>query len=69
MFISNDHPELNSDMEFVQNKNNVNELDVQYRNNVIMYNADVLGYNYWIRFLPCRFIFQMFKIKKKEIIS
>ena len=69
MFIVNEHPELNSDAEFVTYKNNVNDADTQYRNNVIMYNADVLGYNYWIRFLPCRFIFKMFKVKRKEIIS
>ena len=69
MFASNEHPELSSNQEFVQNRKNVNELDTQYRNNVVMYNADVLGYNYWIRFLPCRFIFKMFKVKKKQIIS
>ena len=69
MFITNENQGLNQDPEFIAYRNNVNDADTQYRNNVIMYNADVLGYNYWIRFLPCRFIFKMFKVKRKEIIS
>ncbi len=69
MFLANKHPELNDNIDFVQAKNYVMESDLSYRNSVTMYNADVLGYNYWIRFLPCRFIFKMFRVKKKEIIS
>lgn len=69
MFIANQNPDLNSNPDFIQAKNNVLESDQIYRSNVVMYNADVLGYNYWIRFLPCRFVFKMFKVKKKQIIS
>ena len=69
MFISNKHPELNDIPEFVQSRNYIIESDNFYRNSVLMYNADVLGYNYWVRFLPCRFIFLMFHAKKKETIS
>lgn len=69
LFIANEKEDLNNSSEFALAKKNVLEADSLYRSNVIMYNADVLGYNYWIRFLPCRFIFKMFKAKKKEIIS
>lgn len=69
MFVANQNPELANDLEFIQAKNNVLDSDAIYRNNVTMYNADVLGYNYWIRFFPCRFVFKMFRVKKKEIIS
>ena len=69
LFVANDKEDLNNSSEFALAKKNVLEADSLYRSNVIMYNADVLGYNYWIRFLPCRFIFKMFKAKKKEIIS
>ena len=69
VFLVNQHPELLENPEFVQARNNVNDADLIYRSNVVMYNADVLGYNYWIRFLPCRFIFKLFRYKKKEIIS
>lgn len=69
MFIANQNPELANDLDFIQAKNNVLDSDAIYRNNVTMYNADVLGYNYWIRFFPCAFVFKMFKVKKKEIIS
>ena len=68
-FVASTHPELNGDDEFVQLKQNILDCDNLYRNTVLMYNADVLGYNYWIRFFPCRFIFLLFKVKQKEIIS
>ena len=68
-FIADQHPELNGDSEFKEAKQNIIESDTLYRNTVMMYNADVLGYNYWIRFLPCRFIFKLFRVKKKQIIS
>ena len=69
MFVANQHEDLLNDVEFIQAKNNILESDSIYRSNVTMYNADVLGYNYWIRFFPCAFVFKLFKVKKKEIIS
>lgn len=69
MFVANQNPDLNNSLDFIQAKNNVLESDNIYRSNVVMYNADVLGYNYWIRFLPCRFVFKIFRVKKKQIIS
>ena len=68
-YIASTHPELEGDEEYMQAKRNIVDCDTQYRNTVMMYNADVLGYNYWIRFLPCRFVFKMFKVKKKTPIS
>ena len=49
-------------------KNNIEEIDRNLRLNSITYNADVLGYNYWVRFLPCRFIFLLAKTKLKDTI-
>ncbi len=63
---SND--ELKDNEDFLEIKGSLDELSLNYRSCVIMYNADVLGYNYWIRFLPCRFIFLMFEVKKKDLI-
>ena len=68
-FISNRNKQLSDKADFQLAKSNVLELDAQYRNNVVMYNADVLGYNYWISFLPCRFIYKIFKVKKRKIIG
>ena len=67
LFLTSDNSELQNNIEFVQAKKNVNDSDIMYRNNVVMYNADVLGYNYWIRFLPVRFVYKIFKIKEKQI--
>ncbi len=69
LFIASQHPELGDDPDFMLVKQNLIDSDNHYRNTVTMYNADVLGYNYWIRFLPCRFVFKIFRVKKKEIIS
>lgn len=69
MFLANQNPDLNSNIDFIQAKSNISESDLIYRNNVTMYNADVLGYNYWISFAPCGFVFKLFKLKKKQIIS
>ena len=55
--------------EFELIDDNISQLDNVYRTNVIMYNADVLGYNYWVRFLPCRYIWLIFRFKLKDLIS
>ncbi len=68
-FIVNKNKQLLEYPDFVLARNNVLELDNQYRNSIALYNADVLGYNYWITFGPVRFIFKIFKAQKKEIIA
>ena len=47
---------------------NINELEKVYRDHLMMYNADVLGYNFWIAFWPTRFIYLILKFKRKETI-
>lgn len=44
-------------------------LDEQFRFLVATYNADVIGYNYWIRFKPYGYIFLLNKTENKDIIS
>lgn len=48
---------------------NLKDIEIQLRTNIACYNADVLGFNYWIEFLPTRFVYKLLKIKKKELIS
>lgn len=57
------------DNDYILIKENVSQLDNVYRSNVIMYNADVLGFNYWVRFLPFRYLWLLFRIKLKDFIS
>ena len=45
---------------------NIYELEKVYRQHLMMYNADVLGYNFWIDFFPTKYIYKIFKIKSKE---
>lgn len=59
---------LEKNKEFTTAKNNVLEMDEVYRMIVACYNADVLGYNYWIKFLPNRWIFKIFKVREKDLI-
>ena len=47
---------------------NIYELEKVYRQHLMMYNADVLGYNFWIEFFPTRFIYIILRFKKKENI-
>lgn len=62
------HAVLNENKDYLKAKANILEIDKVYRTKVAMYNADVLGYNYWIKFLPTRFIFTIFKCKEKALI-
>lgn len=68
MFIASKNINLEKHDEFRIAKRNILESDNVYRINVAMYNADVLGYNYWKKFLPTRYIYKIFKVKDKEII-
>ena len=68
VYISRRQQKLEKNNEFITAKNNVLEMDVVYRNTVAYYNADVLGYNYWIRFLPYRWFWKMLKVKTKDLI-
>ena len=58
-----------ADNDYILIKENVSQLDNVYRSNVIMFNADVLGFNYWVRFLPFRYLWLLFRIKLKDFIS
>ena len=49
--------------------NNIYELEKVYRQHLMMYNADVLGYNFWIIFFPTRFIYIILRFKSKENIE
>ncbi|HHT66997.1 MAG TPA: hypothetical protein GX010_02055 [Erysipelotrichaceae bacterium] len=64
-----DNKEIKSLDEFILIENNLNELTTLYVNHVVMYNADILGYNFWISFFPTRYIYRILKIKSKNIIS
>lgn len=43
-------------------------VDNQIRYLIVSYNADVIGYNYWINFKPYKYIFILSGVRKKEII-
>lgn len=62
-----DDEKIKEDQMYLVVKDALEQLQLTYRSYVIMYNADVLGYNYWIRFLPCRYIFLLFRVKQKDI--
>lgn len=47
----------------------ITEMDNNYHILIATYNADVIGYNYWIHFLPTRYIFKLAKTQNKQIIA
>ena len=66
--LASDHQSELKEDEYQLIINNILELEKVYRHHVMMYNADVLGYNFWINFLPTRFIFKILKFKRKDNI-
>ena len=58
----------NENEEYYRAIENINELEKVYRHHLMMYNADVLGYNFWIAFTPTCFIYKILKLKSKENI-
>ena len=54
--------------ECVKIVENIYELEKVYRHHLMMYNADVLGYNFWIEFFPTAFIYIILRLKRKENI-
>ena len=59
---------LKDEEEYHKALENINELENVYRQHLMMYNADVLGYNFWINFFPTRYIFKLLRIKAKDNI-
>ena len=66
--VASDHQAELKEDEYQVLVGNLTELDSVYRQHLMMYNADVLGYNFWINFFPTRFIFKILKYKKKDNI-
>ena len=54
--------------EFIELSANIDEIEKVYRQHTILYNADVLGYNFWITFVPTKYIYLILKKKKKDLI-
>jgi len=69
VYLAEQNERLSKHGEIRQAKNNIIEMDANYRSLIAMYNADVLGFNYWISFFPTRFFYRLLKVKSKQIIS
>lgn len=57
---------VNDEIELLQSL--LSDVNESIRASVMAYNADVQGYNYWVKFAPCRFIFKIFGLKPKKTI-
>ena len=49
-------------------KSLLKDVNESLKTSIMAYNADVLGYNYWVRFTPCKYIFLILKVKLKKTI-
>ncbi|MFA6943122.1 MAG: hypothetical protein WCQ71_04655 [Bacilli bacterium] len=67
--IANKSVDFKKNEEFKLASSLIISLDEQFRFLVATYNADVIGYNYWIRFKPYGYIFLLNKTENKDIIS
>lgn len=66
---SNKSNDLQKNEEFKLSIASINSLDEQFRVLLASYNADIIGYNYWIAFKPYRYLFLLNKTEKKDLIS
>lgn len=57
-----------SEMIFKENIDSILEIDRSFNEKVQLYNANIIGYNYWLRYLGTRWIKKIFKVKKIEPI-
>ena len=69
LYVARDNEKVSSDPEFFEIANNIDEQEKIYRQHLVLYNADVLGYNFWISFFLTRYIYKILKRKTKDIIS
>ena len=69
MLLARDNQKVSDDLDFNLIATNVEELEKVYRHHVVLYNADVLGYNFWISFAPTHIIYIILKRKPKDLIS
>jgi len=60
---------LAANPEFANLKKPLMEVDKDYRKAVAIYNADVLGYNYWISVFLWRWVAKTAKMKSKDVMA
>ena len=69
LYAARENEKVTNDPEFEEIANNIDEQEKIYRQHLVLYNADVLGYNFWISFFLTRYIYKILKRKTKDIIS
>ncbi len=63
-----DKNELQKETEIAILISLINETNNSLKFAIMSYNADVLGYNYWVRFAPYIYLYLMFRVKLKKTI-
>lgn len=69
LFYGEQSKKLASDSEFIGLKKPLVEVDDDYRKAVANYNADVLGYNYWIQVFLWRWVARLARFHPKDVIA
>ncbi len=69
LYFAEANENIKNDADFQILKKSLLEIDVNYRKAIALYNADALGFNYWIHFPLFRPISFIMKFKDKEIVS
>ncbi|MCH5171357.1 MAG: hypothetical protein J1F31_00785 [Erysipelotrichales bacterium] len=69
LYFAETNKNVKNDNEFKILKKSLLTIDVNYRKAISLYNADALGFNYWIHFPLFRPIAIVKRFKDKEILS
>ena len=69
LYFAEANKNIKDDTEFMILRKSLLEIDVNYRKAIALYNADALGFNYWIHFPLFRPVSVIMRFKDKEILS
>ncbi len=69
LFYGEQSKKLAADSEFIGLKKPLVEVDDDYRKAVANYNADVLGYDYWIHVFLWRWVARLARFHVKDVIA
>ena len=69
LYFAESNEKVKNDKEYQILKKSLLEIDQNHRKALALYNADALGFNYWIKVWAFRPIVRLAKFSEKEIVS
>jgi ABC-type lipoprotein release transport system permease subunit len=68
-FVAQINPWATKSEEYQTYANSIHDIDVNFRQNIVLYNSDLNGYNYWVAVPACRWFAYIFGNRKKQPLN